>query len=57
MEEGREFLGKTRPSPSFDRVARQQSPTEGEDTCLPLVVKCVGTLSGGEGEARVGRVW
>jgi len=33
-EKGREFSGKTRPSPSFDRVARQQSTTDREDTCM-----------------------
>jgi len=63
IEKGREFGGKTRPSPSFDRVARQQSPTECEDTCLALVVKGVGgvggvgVLSGGEGEAGTDSVW
>jgi len=50
-------LGKTRPSPSFDRVARQQSPTECEDTEFTLVVKGVENLRGGGGEARVGNVW
>ena len=32
-------LAKTRPSPSFDRVARQQSPTDVEDTPVAQVVK------------------
>ena len=39
IEKGREFLVKTRPSPSFDRVARQQSPTDVEDTWVVQVVK------------------
>jgi len=36
---GRDSERKTRPSPSFDRVARQQSPTDEEDTRFPGTVK------------------
>ena len=35
-------LAKRRPSPSFDRVARQQSPTDWEDTRRTLLVKSLG---------------
>ena len=39
IEKGREFQVKTRPYPSFSRVARQQSPTDVENTRLSRVVK------------------
>jgi transposase len=37
--EGRDSERKTRPSPSFDRVARQQSPTNEDDVSSPAIVK------------------
>jgi transposase len=36
---GRDSGRKTRPSPSFDRVARQQSPTDKKDSPSPAMVK------------------
>ena len=39
QRKGRDSQRKTRPSPSFDRVARQQSPTERDDIRLPAIVK------------------